>query len=98
MLLLDVFIKMIYHTSKAVLFHSLRQNKMGSPVAFVLDPRRKVDKENFTLQFATQLRASHTLLLQHHISNSKFTHHGKWQSSVSPITMAMASLQPASRN
>jgi hypothetical protein len=52
-ILLDMSIKTQKHTSKAVLFGFLRQNKMWGPVAFVPEPCRKTDKK-------TRLSFGHT--------------------------------------
>jgi hypothetical protein len=72
MLLLVVFNKTWNHTSVLILFGSLRQEKVGSCVAFVLEPRRKADKQKLAFSFATQtLVISFTsfasLKLQHQI-------------------------------
>jgi hypothetical protein len=85
--------------SKAVLFAILSMGKMGSRVAFVLDPCRKVDKRKLDSELHTILLVVfHSLLLPHLNCNTKLIDNGKRLSSSSPTTMAMGSLQPPSLN
>jgi hypothetical protein len=71
MLLVDVIIKTENHTSKAVLFYSLKQEKIGSCVAFVPEPRRKADKRKLDSELHTILLVVfHSLLyLQAHLQH-----------------------------
>jgi hypothetical protein len=54
MLLLGMITKTSNHTSKTVLFGSLRQGKMRTSVEYVPELGRKVDKEKLDFLFATK--------------------------------------------
>jgi hypothetical protein len=94
--MVEVFIKTQNHTSKTVLFYSLRQGKMRTPVAFVPEPYRKADEQKLVFHLPHKCASCFVhFSLPHHISNTKWTHHGKWQPSISPTTMAIALLKTA---
>jgi hypothetical protein len=85
------------HTSEAVLFTLLGMGKMGSCVAFVLDPCRNKRKKEIVSKFAMHMLVLlHTFLCNTTPPAPNQMPHGKSQLSASPQTLVMASSQAAS--
>jgi hypothetical protein len=55
----------------------LKTEKIGEPCSFCPEPHRKEDERKLDFLLPCKCTLFHSLLLAHHVSNSKFTHDGK---------------------